>query len=232
MCRLFLVGSRRIRVSTSIREGLNDQAAKLTSRVSMSSRVLAEKQITVKEEQENVLPSSLDGDIETQVEDELFGETAEEEEEEEEEEPVRSPVKGKGRARRITSDDEDELDEPATTTLSAKHHANHFASPRPSAASARPTPRDVDDIFSPARPVRSKKAPMLSNDSSDENDENLAPPRIKLSASHRVTPVAFEDEEENDENAAPSPLRQSIARSEARISTSGMRAMVYYVHIN
>ena len=40
----------------------------------MSSRVLAEKQLTVKEEQENVLPSSLDGDIETQVEDELFGE--------------------------------------------------------------------------------------------------------------------------------------------------------------
>ncbi|VDB88934.1 unnamed protein product [Peniophora sp. CBMAI 1063] len=213
--------SRRIRVSTSIQQGLNEQDVKpmsTSSRVSVSSRVLTEKQITLKEEQENVLPSSLDGDVETQVEDELFGETAEEEEEED---ILLSPVKGKGRARnRILSDDEDELNEPATSTLSVKHTVNRFVSPRPSAASARPTPRDVDDMFSPARPVRSKKAPVMSNDSSEENDENLAPPRIRLSAARRVTPIAFEEEDEIDENTAPSPLRQSIARSEARISTS------------
>ncbi|KZV63622.1 hypothetical protein PENSPDRAFT_757807 [Peniophora sp. CONT] len=213
--------SRRIRVSTSIMEGLNEQDVKPAStsaRIStVSSRVLTEKQITLKEEQENVLPSSLDGDIETQVEDELFGETAEEDEEDEQ--LFRSPVKGKGRARaRIYSDDENELDEPATSTLSAKHRTS-IVSPRPSATGSRATPRDVDDIFSPARPVRSKKVPIPAADSSEENDENLAPPRIKLSTQRRVTPVAFE-EEENDENAAPSPLRQSIARSEARISTS------------
>lgn len=219
-------------MSTSIREGLNEQDVKpmsASARVSVSSRVLAEKQIMFKEEQENVLPSSLDGDIETQVEDELFGETAEEDEEDEQ--LFRPAVKGKGRARnRIFSDDEDELDMPATSTLSVKHSANRasFASPRPSATGSRATPRDVDDMFSPARPVRSKKALISAYDSSEENDENLAPPRSKPSAQRRVTPVSFaEVEEEIDEDAVPSPLRQSIARSEARISTSGRSELLF-----